>query len=174
MFWMLPLAGAVIGGLANKRNPLQGAIMGAGIGATGGALAPAMMGGAAAAGGAAGSAAAGGTAAGSAGLMGPMMQTGASSALPGLQSYLAASPSAGSGLLGTLKPLGQYANMAQQTGVLGGGQEEPGAPAPAPVVQGGSGPQTLAQIAQNDGSYQTAEEAAMRRRRRRELLERVA
>ena len=47
MFWLLPLAGAIGGALLNKDDPLKGALMGAGIGATGGAAAGALGAGAA-------------------------------------------------------------------------------------------------------------------------------
>jgi len=55
MFWVLPLAGAALGALADNKKPLRGAAIGAGVGATGGLLGGAAAGGAAA-GGAAGGA----------------------------------------------------------------------------------------------------------------------
>lgn len=72
MLWMLPLVGAAAGALLKRKDPLQGALMGGALGATGGLLAPAA--GAAAAGGglaAGGAAAEGAAAAGGAGLTMP-------------------------------------------------------------------------------------------------------
>lgn len=53
MFWLLPLAGAAIGAATSKK-PLQGALIGAGLGATGGAAAGGLLGAGAAGAGAAG------------------------------------------------------------------------------------------------------------------------
>lgn len=57
MLWMLPLAGAAVGGLMNKKDPLKGALMGGALGAGGMAAAPAFGIGAGASGGAASAAA---------------------------------------------------------------------------------------------------------------------
>ncbi len=67
MFWLLPLAGAAIGAMTSKK-PLQGALLGAGLGATGGAAAGGLLGAGAAGAGAAGTAGAAGSAGG--GLLG--------------------------------------------------------------------------------------------------------
>ena len=42
MLWMLPFAGAAVGGLINKKDPLKGALMGGALGAGGMAAAPAL------------------------------------------------------------------------------------------------------------------------------------
>lgn len=66
MFWLLPLAGAALGAMTSKK-PLQGALIGAGLGATGGAAAGGLLGAGAAGAGAAGTA---GAAGGAGGLLG--------------------------------------------------------------------------------------------------------
>lgn len=114
MLWMLPLAGAAAGALINKKKPLKGALIGAGLGAGGGMLAPALLGGA----GAAGAAAGGGSSA--AGLLGAAAPAAAAPA-----------PAGASGMLGGLaayaKPLSSGLTMANQAqGLM---QQEPGQPA---------------------------------------------
>lgn len=46
MFWMLPLAGAALGALADEDKPLRGAAIGGGLGAGGAALGGGLLGGA--------------------------------------------------------------------------------------------------------------------------------
>lgn len=152
---LIPIAiGAIGGALANRRNPLQGALLGGAVGATGGLLSPA-----AGAAGAAAEATAGPTAVGAAGTA---AGTGAGTL------------SGGSGLLGTIatqaKPAMQSLSLAQQAGLFGG-QEQP-QQAPAPMQQPVTGPQTLTSVVQqgNELQQQMAQLDAQRRQRRRGLL----
>lgn len=136
---LIPMAiGAIGGAMANRKDPMKGALLGAGIGATGGLLAPA---GAAAAGAAsAGAAGAGTAAAGGAGLLGTMSQYG--------------------------KPAMQAFSMAQQSGLLNGGQEQP--MQPQPIQQTGGGAQTLMSVAQQgEQQQQYLQQADAERRKRR-------
>lgn len=166
MFWLLPLAGAAIGAMANKKKPLQGALMGAGIGATGGLLAPAAAGGAAAAG--AGAAGAGGAAASAAPAMvnGAFLGEGVASGIPAWQAAASGGSGAG-GLLGTMsqyaKPAGQALQMAQQSGMMGGEDQQA---QPSPMLQQATGgPQTLASIVQQ-GDQETQGLLMGKRKRR--------
>lgn len=138
MLWMLPVAGAALGAMSNRKNPLKGAAVGGLLGAGGAYAAPALMGTGA---GAAGSYGAGafGTAAGYGG-------AGAATTMPAA----AGSTAGGAGLLGTV---GQYAKTgltamqaAQTAKGLLGGQEQ----APQMAPQQITGPQTLAQLSQSN------------------------
>jgi hypothetical protein len=145
--FLLPmLIGGGLGALTSKKDPLKGALMGAGLGAAGGAFAPGLFGSAAGASGASG-----------AGLMGPTLPTGG--VLPGLEQY------AQGGLLGKLEPLGKAAGQVAQSGLLGG-QEQP--IQGQPVQQGQGGSQVLAQLAQQNDNI--AQEADLRKKRRQGLL----
>lgn len=128
MFWLFPLAGAAAGALINKKNPMQGALLGAGLGATGGAAAGGLLGagaagaGTAGAAGAAGAGTAAGTAAGTtaatqtAGLLGvPGAATGA-----GSQAAMLAAQNQGFGAVGqqlTAQAAGGASGMAVPTSV---------------------------------------------------------
>jgi hypothetical protein len=184
VLWFLPLAGAAIGAMANKKNPMKGALMGAGIGATGGLLAPAALGAGAAAGagaaGAAGAGAATGAATGAAGLTGAsagnagLMYAGenalAAGSIGSAPMTLGGSVGSGTGLLG----MSQYAkpamDIAQKSGLLGGGEQQPIQPAQMQQVGGGS--QTLAALAQQGNGFQEqlAQAEQERRKRRQGLL----
>ena len=151
---MIPMAfapmaiGGLLGALTNK-NPLKGGLLGAGMGALGGAAMPALgLGGAAAdpvtaymtTGGVEGSIAGGGTG--------------------------GAAGSVGGGLFGgdTMKNLGGAAQIAAASGVLNGSQQQP--LQGQPVQQGQGGAQVLSQLAQPQGGaqLQSMEQARMRRR----------
>lgn len=145
----LMAAGAIAGGAMNKKNRLKGALMGAGLGATGGLLAPAAMG-------AAGAAGAGAASAVPAGV--------ATSVGTGAATTTAASP----GLLGMMS---QYGPVLQQgMGLLGQGEQQQPMEAPGLIPQQGGGPQALASIAQQGGAQGLEAEAQRRRQRRMGLL----
>lgn len=162
MLWLLPLAGAAVGAAMNKKNPMQGALLGAGIGATGGLLGGAGLAGAAAAEGAGGAAMANGA----------FLGEGVASGVGAWDASAAASAAGqGGGLLGGMKtaleyakPVGQAASAAQQ---VSGGQRAP-MPAAPPMMQNPVGVQSLTQLAQqqspNLNQMQQAYEARMRRR----------
>lgn len=138
MFWMLPLAGAALGALASKDDPLKGAMMGAALGATGGALAPAgLLGAGAASAGAAGTAAAGataatagaataGAAAAGAGAAGAAATAGTAAAANPLAAYLATGAAEGSTLGSALTGAGGASGAVGQgttAGLLGNLQQ---------------------------------------------------
>lgn len=168
MFWMLPLAGAALGALASKKDPLEGALMGAALGATGGALAPAGLLGGAAGAGAAGAAAAEGAA--GAGLLGggsgAFLGEGVASGIP------AWDLAAGSGVdaMGKLKAVGEIAKPAMYgmqaastaKSLMAGPQQ-----APAPQLQRGA-PLDLSSIFQANQQSQ-ANDMQESERRRKEL-----
>ncbi|MEJ7932585.1 hypothetical protein WG922_21625 [Ramlibacter sp. AN1015] len=159
-FLIPALLGGGLGALTSKK-PLQGALLGAGMGAAGGYLAPGLLGGATAAPGA------------SAGLMGPVAggEVAMGSVVPGLEQY--ATGFTGEGLLGSAKGLADkaapYAQLAQQSGLLSQ-QEQPivGGPMPAQQVQASTLPQLSAQMNEAAAQEQAAEE--QRRKRRQSLL----
>lgn len=99
---MIPmLIGAAGGSLMNRKNPLKGALLGAGMGAAGGAFAPGLLGGAA-----------GTSTAGTAGLLGvPGAATGA-----GSQAAMLAAQNQGFGAIGS-QMLGQAAGTASGAAV---------------------------------------------------------
>lgn len=186
MLWMIPLALAAAGALADKKNPVRGAAIGAGLGLTGGAAAG-LLGGAAAGGAAAGAgAAAAGTSAatgaGAAGLLGDATAAGygglaaADAATMGGGASVAGGSALGTtgasgGLLSSFnqyaKPAGQAMQLAQQGGLMGHEQGQ----APQYVPPQGTGPQVLAQLAQQgDPSQALAQEDMARRKRRMGLL----
>lgn len=151
---MLPLlipiiAGAAIGAMKNKDNPLKGAAIGGAMGAGGG-----LLGGAAMAGGAAAGGAGAGTGSGVGFGLGQSLASGTAGSAT-MAGGSAAAPSAG--LLSTVgEQAGQFADTAkpfvnaasmgvQAAGLLGGGQQQQ-APQMAPLSN--TGQQTLAQIAQ--------------------------
>lgn len=196
MFWMIPLALAAAGAIADKKNPIRGAAIGAGIGLTGGAAAGGLLGAGAAGAAGAGAAGAAGagaastaaTGAGAAGLLGDATAAGyaglgaADAATLGGGASVAGGSALGTtgatgGLMGALntygKPVSQGMQLANQSGLLGGGKEQPQA---SPFIQPqGTGPQMLAQLAQQgDPSQQLAQEDMMRRKRRLGLLGREA
>ena len=117
MFWIPILAGAAIGAMSNKDDPLKGALLGAGIGATGGAAAGAAGIGAA---GAAGTTAAG-TAAG-AGASGGLLAGGATEA-----GLLAAAPSSTASTAGLLGVPGASTGAGSQAAMLAAQNEGFGA-----------------------------------------------
>lgn len=161
--FMLPLLGAGIGALTNKK-PLKGAAIGAGLGGLGMMAAPAiggamggMLGAAPAAAGATGAAASGVIpAAGGGSLLLP--QGLASAAQPGLLSQVA----------GFAKPIGAAASAASSVNGLLGPSDSP-MQAPPPMAQTGTGAQTLGMLAgQNqqgiDAQLQMAEMERAKRR----------
>jgi hypothetical protein len=157
-FLMPALIGGGAGLLFNRKDPLKGALMGAGLGAAGGLLAPTA--------GAAG--AAGGAAAEAAPAMtnGAFLGEGVASGVPAWE----AAPTGGllSGLKTAgqaVKPVAEAARMAQQAGLLN--QDQPPMQAPPPMIQPGGGPQTLAQLAQMRNPTQAFESAQQERRQRR-------
>ena len=191
MSWWIAGAAAV-GAIADRKKPLRGAAMGAGLMATGGAAAGAMGGGAAAAGagGAAagtGATAAGTTAAGTTAGGGLLSGSTAASAAPwvdGAGTIAGQAAGSGSGAIGGLAPqtgllasansaLTQYKPMidaagmgVQMSGLLDPQQQD--APAPVPEqMQGGS--QTLATIAAQ-GAPATVQAGMQERARRRAML----
>lgn len=125
--------GALGGGLLNKKDPLKGALLGAGLGAAGGAFAPGLLGGA----GAAGSGAGGLTATGAA-------------AQPGAFAQLQA---IGSGL----KPFGEAANAAMAAKGLFSAPNQPIQASPISPTPG-TGPQGLTQLV---GQNQQAADSQM-------------
>lgn len=142
----LMAAGAIAGGAMNKKNRLKGALMGAGLGATGGLLAPAAMG-------AAGAAGAGAASAVPAGVATSVGTSAATTASPGL-----------------LGMMSQYGPVLQQgMGLLGGGEQQP-IEAPGLIPQQGGGAQTLTSLAQQGGAQGLEAEAQRRRQRRMGLL----
>lgn len=177
MIWLLPLAGAAIGAMANKKNPMKGALMGGALGATGGLLAPAAAGGAAAAGGsgllgagATGAASAAGTGAAA---MGPMMgsQVAMGSVIPGLGQY--ATGYTAQGLLGAAgtaaKSAAPYAQLAQQSGLFAGGEQE--MPQASPVTMGQAVPNELPALVQSlEQGAQAQRQADEERKKRRYSL----
>jgi hypothetical protein len=176
---MIPiLIGAAGGALANKKNPLQGAMLGAGIGATGGLLAPA-AGAAAAGAGAAGAGAAGGAAgglggvAGGAGLLSGAGSAAGTAAADAAAMYgVEAGAGAASGSGGLLGTLGQYGKPVMQAASMMQPGEQQQQPQAQFVPQMGTGNQTLTQIAmQGQNTQQNLIDAEkMRRERRRGLL----
>jgi hypothetical protein len=167
MFWMLPLLGAGVGAVMNKNNPLQGALLGGALGATGGLLAPAAAGagaaGAAATGASALPAAAGsygaeafGTAAGYGGVNAPFA---------GLSS-----PTTG-GLLSGMKeaaayakPIGQSLSAANAAkGLLTNPADS--MPIQTPQNNSAQGAQILAQLAQQQPSMTPEQQFRMQRRK---------
>ena len=119
MFWIPMAIGAAAGALTNKKNPLEGALMGGALGAAGGAAAP-MFG--AASGGAAGMAGATGS-----GVTGGLLGTSAAAAAPtaGMTGALGSGISATAGglspmaLAGGASPIGS-AGMSAMGGVGSG------------------------------------------------------
>ena len=196
MSWWIAGAAAV-GAIADRKKPLRGAAMGAGLMATGGAAAGAMGGGAAAAG--AGGAAAGGAAAGTGataagttaagttaggGLLSGSTAASAAPWVDGAGTIAGQAAGSGSGAIGGLAPqtgllasansaLTQYKPMidAAGMGVQMSGLLDPqqqDAPAPVPEqMQGGS--QTLATIAAQ-GAPATVQAGMQERMRRRAML----
>lgn len=150
--FLIPLLGAGVGAALNKKNPLQGALMGGALGATGGMAAGAMgLGGAGAAGsgGLLGTGAAEAAGAGSTGLL--------SSAAPSLGSageYFAATQGAGAaqpGLLASLteyaKPIGNAMDAAGKVKEMTGGDQQINIP--SPVITPNLPNNTLGQLATN-------------------------
>jgi hypothetical protein len=157
--FLLPaLLGGGLGLLTNKKDPMKGALLGAGLGAVGGHLMPGLLGGAA------------GTPinpAAAAMETGGFLGEGAASGIP-------AWDKAGSGLLDQVSKVGKPAMQVAQSGLLGG-DEQP--IQPSPIVQAPmTGNQTLAALAQQGSGYQ--DQLAMaeqeRRKRRQGLLGGVA
>lgn len=158
---MIPMAfapmaiGGLLGALTNK-NPLKGGLLGAGMGALGGAAMPAlsgMFGGAGAAGAAADPLAA------------YLTTGGAEGSIVGGGTGGAAGSVGGGGLFGgdTMKNLGGAAQIASASGVLNNSQQPIQS---QPVQQGQGGAQVLGQLAQPQGGaqLQAMEQARMRRR----------
>ena len=168
MSWWIAGAAAV-GAIADRKKPLRGAAMGAGLMATGGAAAGAMGGGAAAAG-------AGGAAAGTGAAAGGATAAGTGAAGGGLLGGTAAAGSAAPAAAGTAAPstgllstFGQYkpAFDAAATGVQMSGlldpQQQQQAATPEPIQNQG-GAEVLGQLAGQGGAMQgDMQERAKRR-----------
>lgn len=178
----LMAAGAVAGGVANRKDPLKGALMGAGLGATGGLLAPAAMGavGGAGAGGLLGAPATGALGAPAAGMAGMpsivassagdagMMYAGADAAAAGsLGGGAMSGASTSPGLLGMAKEYAPLMNSAQ--GLLNQPEQQGAAPQGL-SPKNAAGAQTLASLAQQDPQGLLVAEAEKRRQRRQGLL----
>jgi hypothetical protein len=164
---MIGMAG---GALANKKNPLKGAMLGGAIGATGGLLAPAA--GAAAAGAGAAGAGAAGTAGASGAFLGEGVASGIGAWDAAAAGSAAATPTAGAstGLLGGMnsamtqaKPYMDTAGQVQ--GLLGQQQEE--APPIPPQIQSFSNnlPELSAQLMEQAQAEQANSDAERRKRR---------
>lgn len=128
MFWMLPALGAVAGAAMNKKNPLQGALLGGGLG-FGGAALPGLLAGAG------GAAAAGGAASGIGGGLGA---AGGVAANP-IGAYLTSGAVEGSTLGNALTGAGGAAGAVGQgttAGLLGGAQQAMGYAKPAMEAMG--------------------------------------
>ena len=160
----LPIIGAALGAVANKRDPLKGAALGA-LGGIGGGMAMPALTGAAGAAGAAGATGAtgalGSAMPGAGGLLGMSPSAGLATsatgaAMPGSGGLLGLSPSAGLGAESAAS--GSWWNKAEPfvkaaaTGIQAGQgepeQEQPITPSPFVAPQG-AGPQTLTQLTQN-------------------------
>lgn len=180
---LIPMAiGAVGGALIDKKKPLRGALLGGGLGAGAGALAPAgLLGGAAAAGtgtAAGAGAATAGTAAGTAAAATPAAGFGLGQPL--VTGTLGASEIAGAtatptmmeGLLATAtkyKPLMDAAGTGlAMSGAMSGGQGQPQMQAPE-VTQTQGGAETLGALAGQGGAMATMQADAQERARRRAM-----
>lgn len=190
MIWWLPVAGAAIGALTNKKNPLQGAAMGGLLGAGAGFAAPAMMGGAAA-GGASGAAGGGLLAAESSmPAAAAMANTAPAASVTGNGAFLGEGVSSGigawdaaqakAGLLSGLKTAGEYAKPVGNAMSAANSAKGLLAPEQQPIQhqmqpQMVQGEQTLAALANQDNqllnSMQQADMA--RRQNRRQLIGRI-
>lgn len=177
-----PLIGAAAGGLLSKKNPMQGALLGAGLGLGGGLLAPG-LGAASAAEAAAGTGlAAPGLATGETGLtlggggiglsapQSALMPSGMAMTASGTPAQIAASSAPSmSGVMNTLRPIGQVMDAANTTRrMFGSNDNRPIIPPQIQQPTVSTGPQGLAQLAtMNNMAGQTInDEAAMRRERR--------
>ncbi len=127
MFWMIPLALAAGGALVDKKNPLRGAAIGAGLGFTGGAAAGGLLGaGAAGAGAGAGAAGAAGTAGAAGGATGGLLGAAGTGAAGAGAGTAAATQTAGLlGVPGAASGAGSQAAMlaAQNQGFGAIGQQ---------------------------------------------------
>lgn len=177
---MFPLLGAAVGGLLSKKNPMQGALLGAGLGLGGGLLAP-QLGAASAAEAAAGTGlAAPGAAAGQTGLTlgGGLGLSAPASAMqiPGnLAMAASGAPSqiAGqSSLLGSLDQLNKFKpvlDAAMSTRQMYGGEDQrPIVASPITPTNVSTGPNGLAQLAasNNQVGQNIQNETELRRARR--------
>lgn len=181
----LALIGGAAGGLLNRRDPMKGALMGAGIGAAGGALAPqmfvpeaAMTTGTGIAPSIAESAtpAVGLKAGGGMGLTGSMAMPYGITATGTPAQVAAQSPGLLGGMrevAGVMKPIGEAAGAANSVaGLLGAkGSAQPPIVA-SPFMQQGNGPGTMTQLA--NSMQQTNElrkqQDMQRRMRSRQLI----
>lgn len=161
---------ATVGALTDRKKPLRGALMGAGLGAGGGALMTGgglggLMGGGSAAGGGAG------------GLLGGSgAASGAAAAAPwadGAGAVVAPAASPSTGLLASANAaLKEYAPMmnAASTGIQMSGALDPKQEQPAPeVVQSQGGAETMAAIA-GQGAPASVQAGMQERARRRSML----
>lgn len=125
MFWMIPLAMGAAGALADKKNPLRGAAIGAGLGMTGGAAAGGLLGAGAAGAGAAGTAGAAGAAGGASGGLLGAAGTGAAGAGAGAGTAAATQTAGLLGVPGAASGAGSQAAMlaAQNQGFGAIGQQ---------------------------------------------------
>lgn len=152
----LALIGGAAGGLLNKKDPLKGALMGAGLGYAGGAVAPKLLGSAPVS-----------SAATDAMADATFGSTGYNTGLGAKQGLL-------DGVKDGLKtaseyavPIGQAANAANAVGGLFGTDQQPMQASAPPVVSGGS--QALASIAQSDQQGLLALQDADMKRRQQQM-----
>lgn len=195
LIWM-PLAGAVAGGLMNKKDPLKGALLGAGMGYGGGLLAPEVMGTAAASGAdkvalAKAAEVSATPALGMKATAGEMLGSSAPASLGfnGSTSFIpqsmqmtasgtpsainAANPSMFKQVADVAKPMGNVINTAAAAKTLFSSSETPLPPIQAsPVNTGQGGGQALAQLVTNNNqkSLQLQQDALQRKQRRMGLL----
>lgn len=197
----IALIGGAAGGLLNKKNPLQGAAMGAGMGALGASVAPGLLSGAP--GLTAAPAASGGLTLGAGeglklGTLAPELGGAASNGLLGATPSTLSSMGGGTGLTaaaptGGLQPgmwdkmkdgLGKASEYAQPVGnaataanAVGGlFQQPPKAPIqPGPTLQNSGGAQTLASIAQSNaqGTMTSMDDAMKRRMMQQQIIARM-
>lgn len=150
-FLMPALLGGGLGLLTNKKRPLEDALLGAGLGAAGGAFLPGLLGGAAT------------PAAGA-----PIMPTGGflgEGVTSGVGAWdAAASPS----VMGTLGKYTKPAMQVAQSGLLDGQEQQP--IQPAQIQQSGGGQQVLASLAQGGGYQEELARSEEERRKRRSGL----
>lgn len=155
---LYPLIGAASGAIMNKKKPLQGALLGGGLGALGGQFLPGLL-----------SPAAGGSGL-TMGAPGMGLQMAGGVGLTPPATALASQTPASSGLLAALKeykPVMDAAALGMQ--MAGQDRKEP-IPPPQPFQAGGQGgPQTLSNLVNNQHDYQQnmlMDSAEARRRRR--------
>lgn len=161
LLWPM-LIGAGGGALLSKKDPLKGALLGAGLGAGGAAFAPGLLGGL----GAAAPATAASVAAPSASTLAAVNLPASTSMFPEASAFLSQADK-------YMRPISTGLSVANNAGLLGG-QQQP--IQQSPVMQntgmgGSSLAQLYGQLQQNDMNQQQAE--MQRRAKQRELIARM-